>query len=1326
MATQTAPPAPPRKKPTAVPREGFIEQQIRQTGTKVKMVELFGTLMMLGTFVLAYLLLVAVVDHWIISLGFVGRWLALLFLVGAVGMTIYRRVIPLLFRKINPTYSARTIEKSYPSLKNSLVNFLLLRRDHVVHESVYDVIEQKAANDLTTNNADAAVDRLPLIKMGYVFAGVFAAFAIYSVASPKSSFQSVKRVIMPWAGIERPTQYEITSVEPGDLTTYQGAKVEVIATVGGSQDHTVTLIYRSDDGQVVDRQVPMTFEVGLGYQCQLSDESGNRGLQRSLRYRIAVGDPDSPDVLSPEYHITVEPAPTIVVDRLELNFPAYTKREPRTVNGAGDISAIEGTRVVVHGKANFPIVGAFMDLNVGHSNASVLPMNSEDLMATRELILRLQKDGRTPEQKNYRLRFTTKEGNASETDIVHNIQVSRDLPPEVEILTPVEDDIELRESDKQLIEIRALDPDFAIRRIKLRAISGNSDLLDKVLVEGEREGQVVAKFVFVPRQLGLKPGDRVSFRAIAEDNRMTPDGAPRPNISRTRNYSITIVKDPFAKQPQANQADDPQTKDDANGLGQDDKTPPQNASQRPQNQNTDRENPNKRQEPKTGSKSDPGQSNQDEPKNDRSKPQEQEGKGKSNDKNQGGTGGSGKGDSDQAQDGQQKGGKSTGEGTSDGSPKSQDQQSGKGSGAGGDQKDPSQDNTGNAQEGGTGEGGKPSGRRNSNGQKGQGDPQPGEGGDSTDNEDGDVFERILKRMREERQRQKDSQKQSGQRNKQEGAGNKQQGAGNKQEGAGNKQEGAGNKQEGAGNKQEGAGNKQEGAGNKQEGAGNKQEGAGNKQEGAGDKQEGAGNKQEGAGDKQEGAGNKQEGAGNKQEGAGDKQEGAGNKQEGAGNKQEGAGNKQEGAGNKQQGAGNKQQGAGNKQEGAGNKQEGAGNKQEGAGNKQQGAGNKQEGAGNKQEGAGNKQQGAGNKQEGAGNKQQGAGNKQQGAGNKQEGAGNKQEGAGNKQEGAGNKQEGAGNKQEGAGNKQEGAGNKQDGKQQGGSGNKQDSQKGKGSQKDKGGDPATPSNDRKKSSSKSGSNGDRSGDGEKGDGQKGNRQGNDTDGSSTPSDNGANSASESGKGQDAKKGGNKKKADGKTGTKGREKGDGSQSRRNQNLDKPSRDSNGSTSKKGTDSSKQGQKSSANSGRRNDDSEGGGIPRNTPLDDLGLPADIPDTEAARTEYAKMATAKVVEYLKNNQDNDQVLKDINLDRTDVQRMIKHYEGLRKSDASQQADVAEELRSLGLRPQARQGVRRTEVLRDNRGGLRDSSSSRIPKGIIDADAFDAFLRGAARSKK
>src|SRR6266404_2240834 len=146
MATQTRTSSPGGKGPSGeiVGYGRFIEMQLRKTRSQVRAVDIAGELMILAAGTLAYFFAVALVDHWIIpgGLGFLGRLLFLAVYLAGAGAYFVRQVAPLLLRRINPVYAAHTIESSKPSLKNSLINFLLFRQRRAdLPDVIYRAIE---------------------------------------------------------------------------------------------------------------------------------------------------------------------------------------------------------------------------------------------------------------------------------------------------------------------------------------------------------------------------------------------------------------------------------------------------------------------------------------------------------------------------------------------------------------------------------------------------------------------------------------------------------------------------------------------------------------------------------------------------------------------------------------------------------------------------------------------------------------------------------------------------------------------------------------------------------------------------------------------------------------------------------------------------------------------------------------------------------------------------------------------------------------------------------------------------------------------------------
>jgi hypothetical protein len=292
--------------------EEFIESQLRKTRSQVRSVDIAGNMMLLLAATLAYLLVVAMFDHWIVR-GGLGVWGRLTFLavyVVAVAYLLFSQVLPLCVRRINPVYAAHTIERSRPTLKNALVNFLLFRAQRdTLNPVVYDAIEEQAATNLAKVHVDSAVDRTKLIRIGYALVALVVVAAVYMLLSPKGLLQTASRLAMPWADIAAPTSTTISEVTPLDTEAFRGQQVTVECWVQGlPSDGKATLFYTTADGQIVDRALEMSVPAD-GYKHRAVLPSGSSSLEQSLSYRIAAG-----DASTRTFHVEVSAAPTIVVE----------------------------------------------------------------------------------------------------------------------------------------------------------------------------------------------------------------------------------------------------------------------------------------------------------------------------------------------------------------------------------------------------------------------------------------------------------------------------------------------------------------------------------------------------------------------------------------------------------------------------------------------------------------------------------------------------------------------------------------------------------------------------------------------------------------------------------------------------------------------------------------------------------------------------------------------------------------------------------------------------------------------------------------------------
>jgi hypothetical protein len=1282
MATGTVPTTVvPPPLPASTEHDRVIRRQLGRTSLHVRLVDLGAALAMWIIGVLVCLLVAVAIDHWIAGgLGAVGRALALVALVGGSVWFWAVRIVPLLIRSINPTYAARTIEEATPSLKNSLVNFLMLRHDHSgVREVVFQAVEQKAAADIAVVPVESTVDRTRLIRAGYVLCGVMALFAAYKILSPKDPFPTVARVIVPWANIARPARVEITDVKPGDAEVYHGQILTVSATVIGTREgDPVTLLYTTADGQTVDRAVPMSVDSGgLRYQCTLppADTSGltaaTDGLRQDATYRIVAGDAETP-----EYRLSVVAAPTIIVERLEYQFPPYTKKALEIVPQAGDIKALEGTRVTIHAVANQPIKSAWVEFDPGVKNAApeVVQLAADGSRAWGAIVLQLKPDRKTPWHTAYQVRFYNERGQRSQQPIVHQIEVIRDLPPEVQMLQPQRLRVEVPEDGEQKLEVRALDPDYGLSAVRIEGSAGGEKSV-KIELLDQQAGQVpqaTTTHAFKPREHGLKAGDELKYVAVAEDNRTgSLTGQPDPNVARTAEYTLVVVP---PRQPE--QANNPnqqpmpgQENKPEEGAGEKPPMPPMQQGNKPDMnppKQGDQENPDPRpmqgdkqqgDKQQQGDKSQSGQPQQgDKQQGDKQQGDKQQGDKQQGDKSQAGDSQQGdkqqgdKQQGDKSQSGNPQQGQPQEGGQGDKSQSAQPQQGG--SQQGSSDKSQSGDPQQGQPMGGQAEGsqpGQPSGKPAGNSQQPagqQGDPnadasgQPnGAAGPTGKAHDGQAIEEVLKDIQRD------------------GQGRPNQGQPNQgQPNSGQPRQG----------------------GQPMPQPGQENQG----QPMPGDKTQG----QPTQGEKPAG------GQPNDQHRPDSGGEGA------SGTKP--MGQKPEGD---QPMAGGEGQAGDDSQKPAQSGAQGSGTDPK---SKLGGDDQKLKPGEKGADGQGDKvdpmQRLPGDKQGQNPSEQRSQGNE----GGESQGA-DKTDKAQASKSGQGEKKEpGAGESGD------EGAGKNSTDKTGSGQGQEANRDKPKemqpGDSKAQEGEPSPPSGSKRQSDSQGDTSGDQSGGGGKGAGQSAGQEGNDSAGSKSAADQGAGAANETGSGETGSKAGSQKTAAGKTGQSGNKPGEGSAS-------KPG--------DKTGDGSPDPGKSGAGP------VVGGGGDGDRPKLD---PAQHPEAEAAdkaNLDYAKKATDMVLQRLKDQEHNPdpELLDKLGWTQEDLAEFIRRWDALQKSadkTPEGQRELDEALRSLGLRDPANR-KRAGGATSDSQRDLRDSGGRSNPPAKY-RNLFDAFRKGAARASE
>ncbi len=512
--------------------ERFIDQRIRKTRGAVKTMEFAASVLMLSIAALIYLMAMALVDHWLVpgGLGLAGRIVAFVIFVALATGFLARQLHPLVFHRVNPVYAAHTIEQANPTLKNGLINFLLLRgRRAEVPRGVYQAMEAQAATRLANVEEEGVVDHSRLIQMAYVLCAVLIVCGLYKVLSPKDPLVTAGRVLAPWSDLRAPTRVTIDDVRPGEASVPQGDQVRVSARVRGlDEDESVNVWIASDGLDGDERRIEMFVPPGDNrHACRIPETAG--GVRHAFRYRLVAG-----DAVSPTFRVRVTAVPTMVVESVEYQYPAYTQMTARVVPRQGDIRAIEGTSVTVNARANYAIQSARIDFE--SDGRSDRPMTFDGDRASVRFSLGLKQDRRTPQPSSYRLTFANEQGHGNRQPIEHRVEVMADLPPEATILAPEQDEVDLPLDGSAVIEVRAVDPDFALRSVTLHGTPSGDGAMEQRLLDEERAGQFSAKFDFAPATHGYRPGDVVQVWATATDNKQ-----PDPQTGQSSRKQFRIV-----------------------------------------------------------------------------------------------------------------------------------------------------------------------------------------------------------------------------------------------------------------------------------------------------------------------------------------------------------------------------------------------------------------------------------------------------------------------------------------------------------------------------------------------------------------------------------------------------------------------------------------------------------------------------------------------------------------------------------------------------------------------------------------------------------------
>ena len=423
-----------------------------------------------------------------------------------------RRIARPLIGRVNIVYAAKTIEISASAFKNSLINYMYLRRHREdCSKSFYSAVEAKAVKDLTQVEVDTVVNQRRLLQMAYALSGVVVVFCLYAALTPKDILASAKRSSSsPTSSAPpiRPSRTSSPAIPASYVASFRGRTCRFQSRFRGatSERGQAALQHRR-------RQVLRGGELRSRRNYYDPWQTELRDLRQSLDYYLTGGDAESL-----KYHLEVVPAPMVTSVVLDYEFPSYTKVPPRKNVEGGHIEALEGTTVTVRARTNEPAASAYFDFSQRDKNAKngnsgrleVDPADAHVLTGT----IRVQESG------SYTIKFKTTGGQLNPDPVVYDIKALPDLPPsEVAFLKPDKPEVTVPSNVNVPILATAAD-DFGIRDALLYVRIGHEpqtsvNLLDKQPPTRRFKGLSTIELA----SKKLKPGTHIEYWLQVHDTK---------------------------------------------------------------------------------------------------------------------------------------------------------------------------------------------------------------------------------------------------------------------------------------------------------------------------------------------------------------------------------------------------------------------------------------------------------------------------------------------------------------------------------------------------------------------------------------------------------------------------------------------------------------------------------------------------------------------------------------------------------------------------------------------------------------------------------------
>jgi len=334
-----------------------------------------------------------------------------------------------------------------------------------------------------------AIKRALLTSVVALVAGV-----LLFAASPHTFKHGAELLANPDDAATQNNPYSL-AVDPGNSTVLEGEDFRVSATTDGFRPEQVRFRTRLKETDAWTQFDMRSVESETGDSNAWDNFVFN--VDEAFEYQVVA------DGLESEiYAVAVTPKPQVQSIDLVYRFPKRTGRAPENVNDAGDIRAVEGTRVEIRVTPDREVDKGQLVVN----GDRIVPLEKNaDGEFTASLELRESGQYRVELQSADQMVPASRE---------HSITALDDGLPVVQLLAPGRD---AKVTSIEEVEFRVdASDDVAVGELEL-VVSVNGGDEEVIRLGDTRDTLVRGEHLMLLEELGLMPGDLVSYYARATD-----------------------------------------------------------------------------------------------------------------------------------------------------------------------------------------------------------------------------------------------------------------------------------------------------------------------------------------------------------------------------------------------------------------------------------------------------------------------------------------------------------------------------------------------------------------------------------------------------------------------------------------------------------------------------------------------------------------------------------------------------------------------------------------------------------------------------------------